>query len=229
MKLLAYARASTEDQEITLEAQPDKMRLYAALHEHTLVDEIIESESAKSLDRPGIQRAFAMLRNNDADGLLIVKLDRLTREQADWQYLLKEFFGDGAKYPKSLCSVNDYIDTRTATGRMILSMQIVIAQWERETIGERTKAALQHKIKSGQRVGSVLFGFDLGPDGKMLIPNAAEQETIKLMRRLRDAGYSYRAIAAELDDRGIKTKEGSEWLPASVRRVLLRQLPADAA
>jgi len=229
MKLIAYARASTEDQEITLEAQPDKMRTYAALYEHVLVDVIIESESAKSLDRPGIQRALAMLRNGQADGLLIVKLDRLTREQSDWQFLLKEFFGDGAKCAKTLCSMNDYIDTRTATGRMILSMQIVIAQWERETIGERTKAALQHKIKNGQRVGSILFGFDLAADGKMLVPNEGEQATIRLMVRLRDAGYSYRAIAAELDDRGIKTKEGSAWLPASVRRVLVRQLPADAA
>lgn len=64
----------------------------------------------------------------------------------------------------------------------------------------------------------------------MLVPNEGEQNTIRLMQQLRDAGYSYRAIAADLDDRGIKTKEGSEWLPASVRRVLIRQIAkGDAA
>jgi len=222
MRLIAYARGSTEEQELTLEAQPDKMQAYAALYEHDIVALIAKSESAKSLDREGIQDALARLRNNEADGLLVVKLDRLTRELDDWQYLLKQYFGERSKYAKHLFSVNDYVDTRTATGRMILNMQITIAQWERETIGERTRAALQHKIKNGERCGRIRYGYDLAPDGKLLVPNDAEQRAIALMKQLRNAGYSLQAIATELDDREIPTKEGGPWSHAAVRRILKR-------
>src|SRR4029077_10926544 len=84
MKLLGYARASTEDQELTLEAQPGKLRCYCELHEHNLVDIVVASESAKSLDRSGLQSILTRLRDNEADGMLVVKLDRLTRELEDW-------------------------------------------------------------------------------------------------------------------------------------------------
>jgi DNA invertase Pin-like site-specific DNA recombinase len=226
MRLIGYARASTDDQEITLDAQPDKMRGYAELYEHEIVEMIVEAESASSLNRPGIQRALAMMKAGQADGLLVVKLDRLTREQGDWQFLIKNYFCERAG--KQLFSVNDYIDTRTATGRMILNMQITIAQWERETIGERTKAALQHKISKNERVGSIRYGYDLTDDGKMLSANSAEQATIQLMRQWHETGCSYREIAAELNGRQIRSKKGKLWSASAVYYILKRQ-PSEAA
>ena len=116
----------------------------------------------------------------------------------------------------------DSIDTRTAAGRLVLNVLMSVAQWERETIGERTKDALQFKIKKGERCGKVRFGYNLGGDGKMLVPNAVEQEAIRLMSQLRTAGKSYPGIAAELNVRGVQTKEGKPWQPMTVRNILLR-------
>ena len=62
----------------------------------------------------------------------------------------------------------------------MLNVLITVAQWERETIGERTRDALQHKIRNGQRVGKVRFGFDLAADGVTLVDNPAEQRTLGL-------------------------------------------------
>ena len=194
----SYCRVSTAEQSdsgVSLDAQQAKMRAYADLYDLTIVETIIDAESAKSLHRNGLQRALELLRAGKADGLLIVKLDRLTRSVADWQYLIDAYFGE--RGGKQLLSVNDTIDTRTAAGRLVLNVLITVAQWERETIGERTKEALRHKINSRQRVGKVRFGFDLAPDGVTLVENPAEQQTLAVMRDLRAAGRTLRQIAAD--------------------------------
>jgi DNA invertase Pin-like site-specific DNA recombinase len=98
-----------------------------------------------------------------------------------------------------------------------------VAQWERETIGERTKDALQHRIRNGQRCGKLRFGYDLGPDGRTLIENPAEQEILRLVAELRETGRTLRAIAAELTTRGVPTKEGNPtWTHTTVDRLLKR-------
>lgn len=224
MRVAAYVRVSTEEQANSgqsLDAQRTKAIAYAALYDLELV-EIIEDagQSAKTLKRPGLERALAMLASGKADGLLIVKLDRLTRSVADWQRLIDRYFGE--KAGAQLFSVADSIDTRTAAGRLVLNVLLSVAQWERETIAKRTADALQHKIRNGERCGKIRFGYDLAEDGKTLMPNADEQEAVSLMHELREAGESLRAIADELNRRGIATKQGGEWKHTTVKGILAR-------
>ena len=225
MKVIAYVRVSTDEQATagkSLEAQRAKLAAYAALYDLDLIDVIVDAgESAKSLKRLGLQRALDLIRRGEADGLVIAKLDRLTRSISDWQKLIDGYFGERAG--KQLFSVGDSIDTRTAAGRLVLNVLLSVAQWEREAIGERTKETLQHKIANGQRCGKVRFGFDLADDGKTLVPRADEQEAIAIMLELRAAGESYRKIAAEMSRRGIGTKEGnSVWTHTAVAGILKR-------
>lgn len=221
MRTILYVRASTEDQQITLDAQEAKLRAYASLYELEITGVILEAESAKSLSRPGLQRALAMLRAGKADGLAVVKLDRLTRSVADWQTLIDGYFGERAG--KQLFSVQDSIDTTRASGRLILNVLLSVAQWERETISERTRDALQHKISRRERVGKVRFGYDLGADGKSLLPNDRELKAIYLMQQLRTEGRTFRGIAAELTRQGIPTKERQgAWSHSAVAYILSR-------
>jgi site-specific DNA recombinase len=223
VRLVAYARASTEDQQITLDDQQEKLRGYAAVYDHTIVELVVGAESGKSIvKRPEFQRALELLRNGSADGLLVYKLDRLARNIADGQRLMDEFFGDKSKYGKHLCSVTDYIDTRTAAGRMMFNINMLFAQYERELIGERTSNALQHKIKKGERTGRIRFGYDLAEDEIMLVPNESEQQAIGLMVEWRQAGMSLRSIAEELSYMGIPTKDGKPWAHGTVRNILKR-------
>lgn len=224
MKVIAYCRVSTTDQAdngVSLDAQQAKTAAYAALYGLEIVETIIDASSAKSLDREGLQRALAILRAGQADGLVVLKLDRLTRSVADWQRLIDDYFGE--KAGKQLFSVNDSIDTRTAAGRLVLNVLLSVAQWERETTAERTRDALQHKIRNHERVGKVRFGFDLAADGVTLTPNPAEQSALGLMRHAREAGQTLRQIAAELTARAIPTKEGKpKWTHTAVAYILAR-------
>jgi DNA invertase Pin-like site-specific DNA recombinase len=224
LKVVGYVRVSTEEQADNgqfLEVQKAKLTAYAALYELELVEIITDAGiSAKSLHRPGLQRALSLLRKGQVQGLLIAKLDRLTRSVGDWQRLIEEHFSE--KAGRQLFSVNDSIDTRSAAGRLVLNVLRSVAQWEREVISERTQDALRHKFTKGQRVGKVRFGYDLADDGKTLLPNPVEQEALSLMKQLRDAGQTLRAIATELNSRGIRTKEGKPWIHTSVERILRR-------
>jgi DNA invertase Pin-like site-specific DNA recombinase len=230
MRVIIYSRVSTADQAdcgVSLEAQTAKLTAYASLYDLEVVEAIADAgESAKSLNRPGLQRALAMLKRGEADGLAVVKLDRLTRSVADWQTLIDGWFGERAG--KQLFSVGDSIDTRTAAGRLVLNVLMSVAAWEREAIGERTREALRHKIRCNQRCGKVRFGFDLAGDGKTLVPNLAEQQAIDMMTSLRTAGRRLRQIATELTSLGIQTKEGGAWTHTAVARILDRQRPVAA-
>lgn len=224
MKVIGYIRVSTEEQATngqSLDAQRAKLEAYASLYDLQLVDIVIDAGvSAKSLNRPGLQEALSMLRRGAVDGLVIAKLDRLTRNVGDWQKLIDGYFGE--KAGKQLFSVADSIDTRTAAGRLVLNVLLSVAQWERETIAERTADALQHKIRKGERCGKVRFGYELAADGKTLLAVPAEQEAIRLMHELRAAGRTLREIAAELNGRGIATKEGGQWKHTTVSGILSR-------
>jgi site-specific DNA recombinase len=219
-RTIIYARVSTEDQAtngVSMAAQVDKCRGYASLYDLSVV-EVIEDRgaSAKTLARPGLQRALKMLDAGEADALLIYKLDRLTRSVRDLGVLLDRFAAKGDKL--ALLSVSEQVDTRTAGGRMVLNILTTVAQWEREIIAERTTVALRHKKASGDVYGNVPFGFDRD-DGR-LVPNDWEQAIILRMRAQRASGTSLGKIADQLNAEGVKPKRGVKWYPSSVKWVI---------
>src|SRR5947209_3786920 len=118
-------------------------------------------------------------------------------------------------------SVGDSIDTRTAAGRLVLHVLMSVAQWERETIVERTTDALSHKQPLGERCGKVPFGWDLAGDGRSLIANPVEAEARAWIRQARTEGMTLRAIGDELIRRGIPPKTGGSWSPSTLRFIAL--------
>jgi site-specific DNA recombinase len=225
MKVIGYTRVSTEEQAregVSLEAQRGKLEAYARLYGVQIV-EVIEDAgvSAKSLKRPGLQRALGMLKRKEADGLLIAKLDRLSRSVKDWNTLIDSHFGE--KAGKQLLSVNDQIDTRTAAGRMVLNILMTIFQWEREAIGERTQDAMDHKRSKGERISRhIPFGWKLAEDGVSLIEDATEQTILAEIRQLRQNKYTLREIAEVLNSRHVPAKNGKQWIHTSIRSILTR-------
>ena len=127
MKMIAYIRVSTDKQAeegMSLATQSEQIAKYAALYDLEIIDTMIDDGySASSLDRPGLKQTFAMLDAGIAQGVIITKLDRLTRSVFDLGYLLKNYM---EKY--RFTSVYDKFDTDTASGRMILSILTTVSQ-----------------------------------------------------------------------------------------------------
>ena len=105
------------------------------------------------------------------------------------------------------------------------------AEYERLIIGARTKSALAAKRRRGEKTGGpVPFGFQAGPDKiaadgsvtRTLVPCPVEQEIIRLVIELRDAGETLQTIADNLNARGICRREGAAWDRAYVFQILKR-------
>lgn len=232
MQVDGYVRVSTEEQSllgVSLAAQEEKIRAYCGLHALTLSELTVDAGvSAKSLDRPGLARVMGRLQSGTVDGLVVVKLDRLTRSVRDWGDLIERFFSE--KGGRAIMSVSEHIDTRTAVGRMMLNMIMTIAQWERETIAERTQGAMDFKRSLGEWLGgSVPYGFDLGADGKTLVANEWEQEMIAWMKAKRAEGMTYSGIAERLNGRVVTSRHGGLWTHRTVSKVLNRKQSAKVA
>ncbi|MFB6263933.1 MAG: recombinase family protein, partial [Bradymonadaceae bacterium] len=169
--------------------------------------------SAKDLDRDGLRAALDALKAGEANGLVVYKLDRLTRSTADLGRLLETF----DERDLALQSVAESLDTSTAAGRMVVRMLGVVAEWERETIGERTSAALQAKAANGEYTGgNVPYGYTLDEDGETLVEDPDEQRAIEAIRTYRDAGLTLQETAERLAERGMYNRNGSEFALASV-------------
>lgn len=215
-RVVGYIRVSTEDQAahgVSLEAQEQKIRDYCKLYDMTLLGIEKDEASGKSLNREGLRQALNWY---ESEGVVVAKLDRLTRSVRDLSELLEEYFG---KRKLQLISVAEQIDTTTAAGRLVLHILTSVAQWERETIGERTSAALQHKKRNGEFCGGfVPWGFKV-VDGVLVI-DEEEQNAILEAKRLRKKGFSLRKIGHELLARDFKPRRNGAWEPTQVKRLL---------
>lgn len=214
---IGYVRVSTEEQAkegISIDAQSDKLRQYADLHDINLVDIIVDAgASAKSLKRPGLDNALAMLQSGEADALLIYKLDRLTRSVVDLGRLIDEYF---KRY--ELLSVMDDLNTSSANGRLVLNVLTSIAQWERETICERTADSLQY-MKEQRRVYNHLpLGYR--DSNGMLQPIDDEQLTVAEIFNMHGKGMSMHKIANSLNERGIVGKRGGAFYASTIRAII---------
>lgn len=220
MKAIGYTRVSTDKQVdggVSLEAQAEKIRAMAVVQGAELVEMVVDGgASAKSLDRPGLDRVLQMIDRREIDVLIVAKLDRLTRSVKDLAELLERMNKRGV----ALVSVAESLDTGSAAGRLVLNIMTAVSQWEREAIGERTRDAMQHKKAKGEVVGTVPFGFRRSADGVRLEPNPVEVAIVEQIRHLREQGMTLQAIADTLNSKGIATRRQSAWRVQYIASVL---------
>jgi DNA invertase Pin-like site-specific DNA recombinase len=202
---------------VSLEAQEAKIRAMATVQGTDLTEVIVDGgESAKSMNRPGMQKVLALVNSGSVHAVVVAKLDRLTRSVKDLCSLLELF----EKRKVALISVAESLDTGSAAGRLVITIMGAVSQWEREAIAERTRDALRQKKATGLRVGNIPFGYRLSRDGRHLEPEPIEDAALCALRELRRQGNSLRATAVELNRRGHRTRRGSPWRQEHVRRVL---------
>lgn len=218
-KIIGYIRVSTADQDNSLEVQTDQITNYAKLYNLELAGiEIDHGISAKDMERPALQRCLGRMRSGDANGILVAKLDRLSRSIIDMGDMVREFFSDRSKLSCELHCVQEHIDTRSAMGRMILNILMSFAEGERELIAERTRAVLQHKKANNIVYGRTPYEFDRV--GNSLVPNKERLAVKERMRCMREEGLAFGAIARRLNADGVLTPMGKTWSDMSVYRIL---------
>ena len=136
-KTVFYARVSTRDQNPSL--QTDAAKQLGVKSENTF----IEKASGSRNDRPVLARALAACEKGDT--LACYKLDRIGRSLAHLTKLLADLEARGVHFR----TVEDGLDTRGSTGKLVLHMLGAVTQFERDLIIERTRAGLAAARKRG--------------------------------------------------------------------------------
>lgn len=225
-KFVAYLRVSTDKQGrsgLGLEAQRAAVEAYLNGGRWTLEAEYVETESGKRGDRPKLAKALAHAKAIGAT-VVFAKLDRLFRNTKFLLTLIDSsvdvVFCDLPHVPPG------------ATGRFLLTQMASVAELEAGLISERTKAALAAAKARGVRLGNpngarALWGKQVGNVQAVAVVKANAEHRAENLRTIVDDMRSQgittiRAIAAELNERGILTPRGGQWHPTSTARLLSR-------
>lgn len=209
LEFVSYLRCSTGRQEASglgIEAQREAVQAHAARNHATILAEFVETESGRKADRPELGRALAFCRRKRAT-LLISRLDRLARNVAFVSSLMEsgiEFVAADAPF----------------ANRLMIHVLSAVAEWEREQISERTKAALAAAKARGVLLGS--NGRALASANKDRALKHAESLRVAIYEARREGAHSLRQLCIYLDERGYRTAEGGRWHPSTVRRLLSR-------
>lgn len=211
-RAVGYVRVSTGKQAesgLGLEAQERAVRDTARRLGCELVAVYADAGASGSWelkDRPGLADAINAVRRGDL--LIVAKRDRLARDSFMTAILERELSRKGARLVSAAGEGTADDDPTSIFTRRILD---AVAELERGLTAARTRAALRAKRARGERAGTDPYGHRTNGDGKTLHPHADEQRTLALIQDCRDAGYSLRSIADELNRQGITTRTGSAW------------------
>lgn len=203
LRVLGYVRVSTDKQDIGPEVQIAALEAEAARHGWALEIRREDAASAKSLEgRPVLAEVLADLKARRADALAVSKLDRLSRDVADFAGIMKL----GARQGWAVVALDLNVDTTTPTGAAMAQVTMTFAELERKRIGERTRDGMA-KIRANT-------GKHMGRAAELPI------ETALYVHELKGQGLSLRGIADRLTAEEVPTATGGQWHASTVSRVL---------
>ena len=149
MKVALYARVSTDKQDEEL--QLPALRDYAGARGWEIVKEYQDKASAKDANRPAWLALRSDCRRGIIEAVLVTKLDRIMRSVGLLVGELRDFERMGI----SIISLKEgVLDMSTAGSKLQVQILGSVAEWERETISERTREALRAKQRAGVKLGA---------------------------------------------------------------------------
>ena len=207
--VVGYVRVSTEDQAdsgLGLASQRAAIQAECSRRDWSLIA-IREDAgiSGKKLDRPGLALALDDVRQGRATGIVVAKLDRLSRSLVDFAGLMALAQDEGW----NLVALDLGIDLSSPAGEFMAGVMASAAQWERRIIGQRTRDALAVKRQQGIRLGR---------------PPALSPDVADRIRSAHAGGASLASIARHLNATDVPTAHGgTQWYPSTVRSVIHSQ------
>jgi DNA invertase Pin-like site-specific DNA recombinase len=242
MRLAAYLRTSTSNGAgDSLDAQEEACRSWAEVEGHEVEDVFRDAGVSGGLpvdERPGLAAALVQVEEQEVDGLVVHRIDRLARELHIQEAALARAWSAG-EHVRVFEAVEGEIprdDPADPQRTFLRQVMGAAAQLEKGMIRARLAGGRRRKAARGGYVGGRRlhrrYGYRLveGQDGKCHYqPVPEEQRAIRRMRTLRAKGRTLRAIGTALERAGIPGPGGKGWSPPTIYRILKRESHADTS
>jgi len=223
-----YARVSSDRQKVeqTIASQTAALKDWAKTQKFLVPPEWIfedEGYSGANLNRPGLEQLRDLAVEGQLETILIYSPDRLSRQYA-YQVLLMEEF---ARHGVDVIFLRS-AKTETPEDQLLLQFQGMIAEYERAQIVERTRRGKRHRAKAGSV--NVLSGAPYGyryhrktetMDAFYEILETETHVVQSVFKLYTEQAMSINAIARDLNDKGIATRQGaSQWCRSTIWAML---------
>lgn len=220
-KAAIYVRVSTQWQvdKDSLLVQKRELIAYCQLVFGIQDYEVFEDPgySAKNTDRPAYQEMLARIRTGEFSHLMVWKIDRISRNLLDFTQMYTELKNLGIIF----VSKNEQFDTSTAIGEAMLKIILVFAELERKMTAERVTAVMLSRANNGQwNGGRVPYGYNYDKGTKEFTVNPNEAKVNNLICDLYEEKQSLIYVARYLNETGYRSRQGSLWNPATIRKLL---------
>ncbi len=234
VRVAIYTRKSTDeglDQEFnSLDAQRQAVEAYVTSQKGEGWAPLPEryddgGYTGANTERPAFRRLLADIEAGRVDVVAVYKIDRLSRSLLDFVRLMEAIRQHGVTF----VSVTQQFSTTNPVGRMTLNLLATFAEFERETIAERTRDKIAAARRRGMWTGGrPPLGYDLVQ--RKLVVNEAEAETVRAIFGLYMELKGLMPTVEDLNRRGHRTKSwrnargrlvsGGRWDKSSLRRLL---------
>jgi site-specific DNA recombinase len=228
VRVAIYLRISTDEehQPFSLEAQEHRLRAFIESQPGWCLarEPYVDQMSGAKIERPALQRALRDASLGLYDVLLVYRVDRFARKLSVLVDLLEQLEKSGVAFR----SATEPIDTSSATGRMLVQLLGVFAEFERETIIDRVINGMERKAARGEwTAGRYPFGYTVaerrkGDDGpNYLIVDETHAPLVPIIfDKYALEKWGANRIATWLNDNGHRTRRGALWSNKSVLEVL---------
>lgn len=167
-------------------------------------------QSGNKRTRPELDKTLARIAAGETDGIVVAKLDRLSRlGTSDALKLVGEIVEAGG----SFAAIDLGIDPTTPSGEMMLTLMLALAHMQWRELGEGWQTAKSHAVARGLKIGIAPIGYEKGEDGRL----RKSPDSSNIAEAFRLAGSSgVSATMAFLSAR----YPGRVWTPSTTRRLL---------
>jgi len=218
MRVGIYTRISVDrdGQSVAPERQEADAQAECASKGWTVADVYSDrnvSAFRRGVIRPEYNRMLSDVRSGLLDGIVVWKLDRLSRSVLDFMRtaeLLKE-------HNCELVSLRDDVDTSTPLGVAMFQIMGVLAELEAATTADRVRSAHRYSAHQGKPHTGGHRPFGYSRQGAIIPGEAGE---LKAVRTKLLAGESLWTVASDLNGRGVQTTASNDWTTSSLSQTL---------
>lgn len=193
-KAAIYVRVSTEEQAkegFSLAGQEQALKDHAKLLEYDIYKIYKdEGKSAKDMHRPAMQQMLKDAEKRYFSAIIVYKLDRFSRSLKDLILTIEKL----KEIDVDFVSVQDRIETASASGKLMFHIISSFAEFERDIISERTRFGMVEKAKEGGVVSKAPLGYKI-VDGQLIIDSEQAEKVRIIFKEFLESGDSLNKIA----------------------------------